>query len=422
MVRESVNPEDEPEGLVWQQLGGPPDDTSDTSEGGSRSKTFDNDAWRDNVFADPKAQKRTARTMLRRCNIPEKRTAEGSHTITFKNTITRVTEKDDGCDARPTVLAKDGEFPIFSIFTKYYMDFKAIKTMDLDNEVALWRAYPVRWKDTWTPPQDERLETLHKGTSREFIVVDQFTAHICGFSDATWMLVMPDTYKPEFDMASGLLDSLTFTITTKYMDDDTYAGFRSALRTYITNGLTASVSAADRRREVYDEAKNKLLDFTRDEIVRRFTDAVEKRRLLEKRKAEERAQEEQLMLAKDVDDATKHVETCTIEEIPIHSPVNQRHVHPLRGVDTADLIIDDEMAYIDPEILPMLDAARNADSDTDSDDVHSWAKDADRATARDLGYGTDDESGTEGGSCCITESTSSTFHNDNAVADIMKVD
>lgn len=250
---ETVPDAEVPNSLVWQSASG--------------CKFDSEDDILNSIPADKSHIARDLRWLLKQCNAPLKHNNEGYHTVRLENRIVQARIPAHNCQARPTVITghlsnsvtgnpgNSKEYAIFSLFAQYYLDFKAIVKTDDKIALQLWGGYPIRWRDTWTPSDCPDTEYLYEGVDRGVLVIDTFTAYICGFSHETCMLT--DSYNMEYNAESGLPTAISFRVNTGDLTDEQYASYRKNMRIHATNGFTAALASFERGQEILQENKDR---------------------------------------------------------------------------------------------------------------------------------------------------------------------
>jgi hypothetical protein len=242
-----------PNNLLWKSASG--------------SKFDSEDDIFNSIPADKSHITRDLRWLLKQCNAPLKRTEDGFHTVRLENRIVQARIPSHNCQARPTLVTghlsnsvtgnpgNSKEYAIFSLFAQYYLDFKAIVKTDDKIALQLWGGYPIRWRDTWKPSHCPDTEYLYEGVDRGALVVDSFTAYICGLSPETCMLT--DSYEMEYNAESGLPTAISFRVKTGDLTDEQYAIYRRNMRIHATNGFTAALASFERGQEILQENKDR---------------------------------------------------------------------------------------------------------------------------------------------------------------------
>ena len=241
-----VSDADVPQDLTWKSFNGP-------------AAHIDPESYA-NIKADTSSVLDVLNVLLEECLPPVQRSADGYHIVKLHNRIAREKLSSHKCLPRPTVLVGDcgdcktgrpsarKEYAIFSLFARYYLDLKAIIQVGQKVQPQMWNGYPILWKDNWKPPFAPGSEYMFEGVDRETIVVDCFTAFICGFSLETYVII--DKREMEYDAQSGLPIAISFRMCTASLSDEQYANYRESIRVHATNGFTAAQASFEQGEEV----------------------------------------------------------------------------------------------------------------------------------------------------------------------------
>lgn len=168
--------------------------------------------------------------------------------VRLVNRIAQADEEGQAVNVEVTEGGMQALFMIFSIFSRRFVEYASIESVDGSGDVRIWERRPTPWKDSWAG-MDVKYAVGNDPTGyncvRDKIVVDQFTAYFMGITTGEDRIAVREgSHVPVYNEKTGMVAAVDLDVLTDGLEPGQYTAQRDFMFQVIINAITARIATA----------------------------------------------------------------------------------------------------------------------------------------------------------------------------------